>query len=409
MVAYEKNALLLSSRKQAVLVAKENEILSHSFAQLLSPTKKHTHNMKFRITAILLSLCSIAVVAQTAVTTYLPGISTEGAAYYLPKTAINVNITTEKTTYTPGELCQYADRYLRISNISNKENVVFSITSATISTEGLPDASKLYHILFATNSVAPLVTLTESGILQAINNTDIPETPVADVVPVAPAQNGKVLSARSYMTEEMLMTGSKAKLAELAAKEIYAIRESKNLIMRGQSEYMAKDAESLQIILSGLQEQEEALTQLFTGTTTVETATKTYQVIPEGDADRVILGRFSRKLGLLHGDDLAGAPIYIDIRNKQVVPVPMEQPVAKATKTKIGKKAKDENKQDGLVYNLPGKAAVKVYTNTQTLAEEVLTLAQLGKTETLSSTLLTKKKDIKVVLDPITGALLRVE
>lgn len=346
--------------------------------------------------------------AQTTVATYSPGISTEGATYYLPKTAINVSITTEKTTYTPGELCQYADRYLRISNISDKESVVYSIKSVTLSTEGLPDASKLYHILFATNSVAPLVALTESGILQAINTT-VPETPAAEVAPAAPAQTKKVLSARSYMTEEMLMTGSKAKLAELVAKEIYTIRESKNLIMRGQSEYMAKDAESLQIILAGLQEQEEALTQLFTGTTSVETATETYQVIPEGDADRVILGRFSRKLGLLHGDDLAGAPLYIDIRSKQVVPAPVEQPVAETTKTKKGKKAKDQNLQDGLVYNLPGKAAVKVYTNTQTLAEEVLTLAQFGNIETLSSTLLTKKKDVKILLDPVTGALLKVE
>lgn len=364
--------------------------------------------MKLRVTVILLLLCNIAVMAQTAVTTYLPGISTEGAAYYLPKTAINVSITTEKTTYTPGELCQYADRYLRITGISDKESTFYTITSATLSTEGLPDASKLYHILFATNSVAPLVTLTESGILQAINTT-VPKTPVADVVPVAPVQTRKALQARSYMTEEMLMTGSKAKLAELVAKEIYAIRESKNLIMRGQSEYMAKDAESLKIILSGLQEQEEALTQLFTGTTTVEMTTETYQVIPEGDADRVILGRFSRKLGLLHGDDLAGAPLYIDIHSKQVVPDSLEQSVVEATKAKKGKKAKGENRQDGLVYNLPGKAEVKVYTSTQTLVEEVLSLAQLGHTETLSSTLLTKKKDIKVILDPVTGALLHVE
>ena len=72
-----------------------------------------------------------------------------------------------------------------------------------------------------------------------------------------------------YMTEEMLMTSSKAKLAELVAKEIYNIRESKNLIIRGQNEHMPKDAESLRIILAGLEEQEVALSQLFVGTTAV--------------------------------------------------------------------------------------------------------------------------------------------
>lgn len=344
--------------------------------------------------------------AQTAITIYTPGVSTEGVAYYLPKTAINVSITTAKTTYIPGELCQYAERYLRLTGISDKEDSCHTIQSATITTEGLPDETKLYHILFASNSVAPLVTLTEEGILQAIN-TSVPDKRQTAATALAPTAKA-VRLARSYMTEEMLMTGSKAKLAELVAKEIYAIRESKNLIIRGQNEHMPKDAESLQIILAGLDEQENALTQLFTGSTTTETATQTYQVIPGEGAERIILGRFSRKLGLLHGDDLAGFPIYIDIKNKQSIPEPTAEAVAEAAKGK-SKKSRNAGIQDGLVYNLPGKADVKVYTNTRDLIEETLSIAQFGKTETLSSTLLTKKKDIKVILDPITGALLRVE
>ena len=170
---------------------------------------------------------------------------------------------------------------------------------------------------------------------------------------------------------------------------------------------MPKDAESLQIILAGLQEQEEALTQLFVGTTTKETSVQTYQVIPEGNVERTILGRFSRKLGLLHGDDLAGSPIYIDVKSKLIIPAPAEDSMS--TTQQKGKKSKDNNQQDGLVYNLPGKASVKVYTNAQPLAEEIFSFAQFGNTETLSSTLLTKKKNIKITLDPITGALLKVE
>ena len=349
---------------------------------------------------------SLGAIAQTTITAYTPGVSTEGAAYYLPKTAINISITTEKTTYTPGELCQYADRYLRITGISNKENIHHAIQSATLSTEGLPDETKLYHILFASNTVAPLVTLTNSGILQAVN-LSVPTEKAEGEEALSEKSIQKGLSARSYMTEEMLMTGSKAKLAELVAKEIYNIRESRNLIIRGQNENMPKDAESLQIILAGLDEQEQAFMQLFTGTTTTEVTTQTYQVIPEGAADKVILGRFSRKLGLLHGDDLAGLPIYIDIKGKKMHPEPTTDAVEPAQAK--GKKGKNANLQDGLVYNLPGKVEVKVYTNARTLAEENFALAQFGSTTTLSSTLLTKKKDVKVELCPVTGALLRVE
>ena len=361
-------------------------------------------DMKFRITAILTLACCMVSMAQTTITTYTPGVSAEGAAYYLPKTALNISITVEKTTYTPGELCQYAERYLRISNISDKEDSYYAIKSATITAEGLPDESKLYHILFASNSIAPLVNLTESGILQSVNVATSEMSSEAIANPPMTLRE-EPLSARSYMTEEMLMTGSKAKLAELVAKEIYNIRESRNLIIRGQNEYMPKDAESLQIILAGLEEQEQAFTQLFTGVTITDVATKTYQVVPEATTEKVVLGRFSRKLGLLQGDDLAGAPIYIDVVCKQVVPAPVAEVVQ--SKGKVSKKK--ENLQDGLVYNVPGKAKVKIYTNAQVLAEEMLPLGQLGGTETLSSTLLTKKKNVKVTLDPITGALLKVE
>ena len=367
--------------------------------------------MKSILTTTLMFLCSLVAMAQTTITTYTPGLSTDGAVYYLPKTALNVSVTVVKTTYTPGELCQYADRYLRISNISSKSDSYYTLQSASLTTEGLPDEKKLFHILFAPNSVAPLVTMTESCILQAIN-TSVPEVPQTQVAPVV-AESPKSSLYRSYMTEEMLMTGSKAKLAEIVAKEIYSIRESRNLIIRGQNEHMPKDAESLRIILAGLDEQEQALTQLFVGTTTTETITETYQVIPDGEASKVVFARFSRKLGLLNGNDLGGMPIYIDVKAKQTLPEPMVEVVDEAATSKKGQRAKakkqDENLQDGLVYNIPIKAEVKVYTNTQELITEQHNMAQLGRTETLSATLFTTKKNAKVLLDPATGALLHVE
>lgn len=363
-------------------------------------------NIKIKFAALLLSLCSMVSVAQTAISTYTPGISAEGAVYCLPKTAINISITTTKTIYVPGELCQYADRYLRINGISDKEEVAYEITSVAISTAGLPDTKKLYHILFSANSVAPLVDMSETGILRAINTTaisSVQEKRDANVV----TESKKEIGSRPYMTEEMLMAGSKAKLAELVAKDIYNIRESRNLIIRGQSENIPKDGEGLKVMLEGLQEQETALMQLFVGATSTESFTQTYQVVPESGAEKVLLGRFSRKLGLLHGDDLSGSPIYVDIIDMHSVPTPVE--VAEEETKKKKQPKKDVAKQDGLVYNVPGRAEVKVYTNTKTLAEESLVLAQFGNTETLSSAFFSKKNNIRVLLDPVTGALLKVE
>ena len=353
----------------------------------------------------LLLLSGLTSVAQTEITEYTPGVSTEGAVYFLPKTVINISITVEKSSYIPGELCQYAERYLRINNISKSEDMHYSIKQVTIASQGLPDATKAYHIQFAPNTVAPLVTLDEAGLLLAVNTT--PDEPSA-AAPVAAEKKAAALpNPRDFMTEEMLMTGSKAKLAELVAKEIYNIRESRSLFMKGQNENMPKDGEALRIILDGLQQQEEVLLRLFTGTTITELTTQTYQVIPENSVDKVVLGRFSRKLGLLHPDDLAGMPVYIDIKaHNNVAPIPAEDSQAKGKK---GAKAKKSTKQDGIVYNIPDKADIKVYTNSETLTEDTYPIAQFGNTETLSSTFFTKKKATKVTLSPTTGALLKVE
>lgn len=349
-----------------------------------------------------LLLIGLPSIAQTNITNYTPGVSTEGVVYYLPKTAIGIDITIEKTNYIPGELCQYAERYLRINNISSKEDLYHSIRSVTINSEGLPDASKAYHITFTPKSVAPLVNLNESGILLSINTE---YTPQEETKSPTSTNKRQAINPRDFMTEEMLMTGSKAKLAELVAKEIYNIRESRNLLLRGQNENTPKDGEAMRIILDGMQKQEDALLQLFIGTTTTETTTKTFQVIPEGDADKVILGRFSRKLGLLHPDDLAGMPIYIDIKGSNSVAEPIEPQPEKKPKLKKEK----SNKQDGLVYNIPEKADIKVYTNSETLAETAIPISQFGNTETLSSSFFSKKKNVRVILDPTTGALIKVE
>lgn len=63
---------------------------------------------------ILISLSS----AAQDFSKYTPGTMGEGVVYYLPKTEIELEVVATKVTYTPGELCQYANRYLRMTNIS---------------------------------------------------------------------------------------------------------------------------------------------------------------------------------------------------------------------------------------------------------------------------------------------------
>lgn len=112
------------------------------------------------------------------------------------------------------------------------------------------------------------------------------------------------------------MAGSTAKMAELTAKEIFNIRESKNLILRGQAENMPKDGASLQLVIDNLNQQEQAMTEMFTGINDREDQVFTVRLSPEeGLKDRIAF-RFSEKLGILTPDDLAGEPIYVNLTSK---------------------------------------------------------------------------------------------
>ena len=75
---------------------------------------------------------------------YTPGTLDEGVVYYLPKTQIEIKVTATKVTYTPGELCQYANRYLRLQGVSAQPSEHWEINSIRVGTIGVPDAEKAY-------------------------------------------------------------------------------------------------------------------------------------------------------------------------------------------------------------------------------------------------------------------------
>ena len=160
-----------------------------------------------------------------------------------------------------------------------------------------------------------------------------------------------------------------AKMAELTAREIYNIRDSKNTILRGQAETMPKDGASLQLVIDQLNKQEKALMQAFTGTTDRTDKVFTILVEPNNDAQEQVAARFSTQLGVLPTDNLAGDPIYVSIRNTSTLPMPEED--------------KKKKKADGAIYNVPGKGNVTVTYQGKKLFNDEMSFTQFGYTEVL--------------------------
>ena len=332
--------------------------------------------MKKNILMLSALFLSTTALAQTDVTTGVMRGKDYGVTYMLPKTEIEIVLQATKHTYTPGEFCRYADRYLRLNNVSAEPEEFWTLDKIETRIAGVPDKDNVYFVKMKDKTVAPLMELTEDGIVRSIN------IPFSGIDP------------RSFLTEEILMSNSSAKMAELVAKEIYSIRESKNALLRGEADNMPKDGAQLKLMLDNLNQQETAMTEMFSGKIKKEPKTFTIRLTPKEMKDEVAF-RFSRKLGVVANNDLAGEPYYISVTD-------LKSPDVSATEE--GKK-----KVDGVAYNLPGKAQVTLVYNNKKLFDDQLPITQFGTVEYLAPVLFNKNSTIKVLFDTATGGLIKVD
>ena len=117
-----------------------------------------------RMVAILFTIhCSLFTsTAQTSISSYQPGVTPEGMVYFLPKTAVRVVVQVEKTTYTPGEFCKYADRYLRLKDVSSESSVSYRMTDLRVEPVAMADTTKGFSVKFDPKSVAANIALPQT-------------------------------------------------------------------------------------------------------------------------------------------------------------------------------------------------------------------------------------------------------
>lgn len=352
--------------------------------------------MKTKSLLCAFALCAAGAAAQTSVAAYVPGATVEGVTYYLPRTALRVIVTAEKQVYTPGEFGKYANMYLRLTDVGAEPYTKWTIKNITMTPYGVPDPEKVYSIQLKKRTVAPLVSLTQDGIILAINTdeeeTFLPEIPGNTEAPARP-------NPRDFMSQEILSAGSNAKIAELTAEEIYDIRESRNALIKGEADNTPKDGAQLKLMLEQLNLQENALMQLFKGT--VDTSIENFCIDVTADdlVDKMVLFRFSERLGLVDDDDLAGAPVYLSLKDKHSVPQPvMDEKAAK----------KKEKMEEGVYYNVPARVAATIFDNRTTYAKGEYPMGQFGTVEILSNVLFDKKATTKVTFNQMNGSIKQI-
>lgn len=323
-----------------------------------------------------------------------------GLIYTLPQTALDIYIEAEVTESHPGEFYNYARRHLGINNAITTDSRSARVISAMIVPRGMPDPGKRYTAQFKAGQSA-YIMLTDNEIPMAINaenGKDATGPGIPSARPAAPSPlEGE--AARQAVTSEMARSASVSKKAELAAQRIFELRETRSDILSGNADNPPADGDAMKLVLDNLSAQEAALTAMFAGTTSTRTEVQRYTVVPDSsDVIGRVIGRLSAVDGLIEADNLAGAPITVDIKviEQGVLPVNEKGEVKTFPK-------------GGVAYNIPGTAAVTVNYGGAQVASSTLPLAQLGIVFGLDPALFTNKKEpYKVTFDPTTGAVLEL-
>lgn len=320
-----------------------------------------------------------------------------GITYSLPKTSLIINAEVKKSICKAGPYYKYAEKYLGVKDVVTEDKVFYELSKVSLFNKGIPDPDQTYIVEFRAGTAAPYAYLTEEGLLCSINAEYTPEESAMEIAKKNKTQPIRVADASVY-SEELLMAGSVARQAEVAAKQIYRIRESRLNILTGDADNLPPDGEAMKLVIQQLEEQERALTNLFTGIVVEEISDYDMTVVPNDDLDKEVVFRFSSLLGIVDADDLGGTPVYLNLKATERAPILDDKEAARKEKS-----------MKGIIYNLPGKASVEILMNKRTLYKGEVQIAQFGTQEGLAPVMFEDKKTpVKVYFYPETGAVKQI-
>ena len=349
------------------------------------------------LTTIYCALC-INLKAQTSVTPfdaskdYLNGIT-----YSLPKTELNIVITARCTIEKPGPFYQYAERYLATKDIITINNETWQIDNIEIKSSAIADPNRTFQVAIDNKGIANNITYAHDNIIAGVNVLSdwLDKSDESDKSDKSDNSQLSIINSQfnySVLNEDALVATSIPKMAEMVARQIYHIRESRTALLSADLDQMP-DGEALKTMLAQLDKEEAELVAFFVGKSTYYTITKTYSISPDDDLKDHVIARISSAEGLIEASNVIGEPIYLNVEGTYIN-APLTDP-------------KKEKAPKGFYYNVPGKAKITVESH-DFATQTTLPIAQFGYTTYLNAQL-TNNKTARITFNPELGTILKIE
>ena len=319
-----------------------------------------------------------------------------GLIYTLPITAFQIDVEAVKEVKVAGPFSKYAKIFTSEQNVVAKDEVAWTIEKVSVRPYCVPDPDNKYLMQLKPGSTT-FLSVAEDGMLLAINKeVESPEleTATQNIIIGTPVKGNEYLE---FVNEDFIAAQSSYKKAQLLAEELIEIRDAKISLTRGTADAMPSDGRQLELMLASLDNQENALTNAFTGASWKEKIVSSYTFIPEEDG-KYILCKLSSTDGLIDPKSKSGEALYITVTTTQEAQLPAD---SKGEVKKVPK--------DAVMYCVPGFAQISISYAGKNLYQKEHALSQMGLTFGLNPSIFTDKKEPSfAVFDPATGALLEL-
>ena len=363
--------------------------------------------MKLSIFTFALSLVAVSLLAapKDDKKKDVPGATSglvEGVVYALPQTGIRIQVKATRERFVRGPFQPYAQKMLGIENAPSADADRWNMDEMKIEVFSEPDPDQVHK---AIGPAAQLVSLTESGILAAINNDVISkETEIQTQSFLTKNLDKQVnfndLSIWSFYSPadstknfKMVSKSMDQKAAE-AAETLFNLRNSRFALLTNADDEALPDGKSFEVMAAELGKMEENYLTLFIGKSAKQTYEFSFDFVPGQKAAKgEVFFRFSEDRGVLPKSDLSGRPIVIEVNKAENL-----------TAKQIGLSTSEnpEAGKSGLYYRMPGMAEIRILDGSTQLAGARAPIAQFGTTAPVPENLL--DGSYRLEFYPSTGA-----
>lgn len=346
----------------------------------------------FLFTATLLMMASTLDAQLTATPFKEASLPLEGFVYVLPKTVLTATVTYKQTKEMPGPYAQYAERFLGIISVIQNEKTTHELVGVTLATTAVPDQAAWFHAKQTDSKRQVSIQLSPEGFLLGCNMNLTETDQHGNQTPPASVKGETVqdvLQLPALLTRDMQQATSTVRLAELAAAQIFTIRETRMSLLQQETDHTPSDGGSFRLILDELDRMETHYLQLFTGVKSSIYLEKKLEFEPKRE-EEVVIFRFNQTKGLVDKNDLSGNPVTLKLTKKGI--------------PETGNlKIREEKKPSlpGIYYRIPCPTIASIFDAQQTYLQTTLLLPQFGSINLLPVTLTGRFR-----LCPETGSLL---